>query len=659
MSEKVHQSLFFLGLPDLKKLCCVTLTLLEEDDEPRSKQIKTCRELVLLYPDVLASPALDSFTEITAVMAISFFQKGIVQVFGQRRCLQLGSPQRVFPGVLQACLSYSLITRLAPSWNKAGLYLITGKDFLTEGGRLHAVSTELSTSEGQLCISIEANTVRLPPTTLEDFDLPPIVLRRFCSDPDSVLDPSSTGGGIWCHVLPSMKKGQIITISRQLPKDGPFRTYRDLQNHWNHLYGYRLPDLAEDDVVYCSVYFRPVGERLFTYPLICIRLQPVQRCPRVDLQGALGSFLSDIQDRLQSVCGFPARLTGKPCYRTVGLNTAATIQVLSGEQVNLTFSSSIRPVLTQLPPPPPRPVKPSFRPQPPAWAPLSQQDGAQGLLVFLPASSLTSASFSSSSSVLPSLPPPSQTPPLPLPKLLPIFKNKCPSRHVNVALLRVQKHREHVSGGGEERGRVTLPAYGKKTPISSSFIAAPHPVPPPPTIPCFNRAPKPGSSAAPPPAGHPKLKRLPTLSPASKSKPGLILTPNPELNLKHTSSLKTKEKASSERDTAANSSRKVQEKAAKHTAAPPEPPRPLTPAEIYNKETSHSSTAGAVFESKPEKSRSVLRVVDVEKMARNNQLSKLNSATLLVWLKGRGVIVSAKHKKEELMLKVMGCLAEA
>lgn len=32
-----------------------------------------------------------------------------------------------------------------------------------------------------------------------------------------------------------MKKGQIITISRQLPKNGLFKSYRDLQNHWNQL----------------------------------------------------------------------------------------------------------------------------------------------------------------------------------------------------------------------------------------------------------------------------------------------------------------------------------------------------------------------------------------------------------------------------------------
>ncbi|XP_044195140.1 uncharacterized protein C18orf63 isoform X3 [Thunnus albacares] len=681
-----QQSSFFLGLPNLKKLCCVTLSLQEEDEEPRSKQIKTCRELVLLYSDILASPALDSFNEITVVMAISFFQRGFLQAFGRRRSLQLGSPQCVFPGVLQCCVSYSLITRLAPSWNKAGLYLISGKDFLTECRRLNAVSMELSTSEGQLCISIETNTVRLPPTTLEDFGLPPLVLKRFRSDPDSVLDPSSTGGAVWCHVLPSMKKGQIITISRQLPKDGPFRTYRDLQNHWNSMYGYRLPELAEEAVIYCSIYFRLVGEKLFTYPLSCVRLQPVQLFPRVDLQGTLGSFLSDIRDGLQSVCGFPARLTGKPCYHTAGLNTAASAQVSSGEQVNLTTSSSIRPVLTQLPAPPPRPARPSFGSQPSACTPLSQQAGAQGLLgnargfggnltqsqecrrssssFSSPASfsvssgshsapSLSSSSSSSSSSlplfqpasssssfssVLPPLPPPLN----PTPKLVPIFKNKHPSRHVNVALLRLQKQKEQLSRGGG--GRVTLPAIGKNTPTSSTVSSLSSlPIPPPPAVPRFNRHLKPHSSAAPQPSSssnHPKLKHMASLSPSAKPKPVLVLAPKPETKSKP----RTKQNPDQSAAAAAETSSKAQEKAAKQ------------PSDTSSRE---SSRGGVAFESKPKKSRAAIRDVDVEKMARSNQLSRLNSATLSSWLRGRGVLVSAKHKKEELMLKVMGCLAEA
>ncbi|XP_071340448.1 uncharacterized protein C18orf63 homolog isoform X4 [Trachinotus anak] len=607
MSGGVQQSLFFLGLPDLKKLVCITLTLQEEDEEPRSKQIKTCRELVLLYSDILASPALDSFTDITVVMALPFLQRGVVQAFGQRRLLQLGSPQCVFPGVLQCCLSYSLITRLAPRWNKAGLYLVSGKDFLTDRGRLNAVSMELSTREGQLCISIQANTIRLPPPTLEDFGFPPLVLRRFCCDPDSVLDPPSTGGTIWCHVLPSMKKGQIITISRQLPRDGPFRTYRDLQNHWDRL-------------------------------------------------------------------------------------------VLSSEQVNLTTSSSMRPVLTQLPaPPPPQHMRPSSGSQPPVWTPLSQQNGANGCLSSLTqsqgcggggewpsssSSSLSCVSFSSSdssgyqsapslssssslpllqpassltssSSVLPPLPPPSQTLMNPAPKLVPIFKNKHPSRHVNVALLRVQKQREHLSGGGQERRRVTLPCFRKNRPATAplplSFSFASLPTPPPPTVPHFKRRPKPPSSTTHQPSPPPNVKHIPSLSPALKAKPGFNLASKPK------SSPKTSVKFSSESSTAADS-----RPSAAVTESPPPPP-PLTSSDISNKDScsSSSSRRRVVFDLKPKKSRAVTQDVEVEKMARSNQLSRLNSATLLSWLRGRGVLISAKHKKEELMLKVMGCLAEA
>ncbi|XP_069580030.1 uncharacterized protein C18orf63 homolog [Brachyistius frenatus] len=658
-----QQSLLLLGLPDLKKMLCVGLSLQPDAKELRSRQIKTCRELVLLYSDILASPALDSFTDITAVMAISFFQRGVLQAFGRRRSLQLGHPQPVFPG----------------------------KDFLTESGRLNAVRMELSTSNGQLCISIEASSVRLPPTALQDFELSPLVLRRFCSDLDSILDPASTGGAFWCHVLPSMKKGQIVAVSRQLPRDGPFRTYRDLQNHWNHLYGYRLPEMAEEDVVYCSVYFRLVGERLFTYPLSCIRLQPLQRCAQDNLQGAPGSFLSDVRDHLQSVCGFPARLTTKPCYHTVALNTAASVQMLNGEQVNLTSSSSssIRPVLTQLPAPPPsQPVRSSFRSQPPAWTPLSQQprsnipacggrmsqsQGCRGdggwpsssssfsvpsiyqsapplpsssasssLQVFQPASTLTSSisssslltcSISSSSSLLTCSISSSVLPP---PKLLPIFKNKHPSRHVNVALLRLQKQKEQLGGGVEGRGRVTLPAFGRKTPTAASPFSS-LPICPPPAVPRFVRPPK-------PPLAPPTIKHISSLSPSSKLKPGLIFAPKPAIKLKFKSGSKT----------VTNSGGEVKEKPAKQTSA-----APSSPADAGRKDASTSSKKRVAFQLKSKRSRAAVRDVDVEEMARSNQLSQLNSATLSAWLRARGGIICAKLKKEELMLKVMSCLAEA
>ena len=318
-------------------------------------------------------------------------------------------------------------------------------------------------------------------------------------------------------------------------------------------------------------------------------------------------------------------------------------QVLSGEQVNLTTSCSISSVLTQLappppppPPPPPRPVKPLSLSQPPALAPVSQQDGAQGLLgnsvgfrssltqsqecrgdatsscsrfsfsfsyslgyhsassltssssssslpLFQPASSLTYpfSSFSVPSPPSPP-PPPSQTPVLPAPTLVPIFKNKCPSRHINVALLRLQKQKEQLGGRGDEGGRVTLPALKMKTPSTSSssssvssLPAVRLPFPPPRLIPRFNRHSKPSCSAAPPSAGLPKLNHTSSLSPSPRSKPELISTPEIKSKSSH------KVRFNSESKTAANSGHEVKERRRK----------PLTSSDNSNDDSSTSETA--------------------------------------------------------------------
>ncbi|XP_038123744.1 uncharacterized protein C18orf63-like [Cyprinodon tularosa] len=671
MSRSGSKSLFFLGLPDLDQLVCVRLSQSpDEEEELRSNQIRICRELVLLHSDILACPALDSISDITAVTTFQFLQSDFLQAFVFRNRLQPGCPQRVYPGDVQSALSYSLIARLAPSWNKAGLYLIAGEDFLMERGRLSAVSMELSTSEGRLCLSIEAGAVRMPPPTLEDFQLPAAVLRRFCWDPEAVLNPSSTGGPTWCHVLPSMKKGQIITISRQLPRDGPFRTYRDLQNHWNRLYGYRLPQLQEEEVVYCSVYFRPVGERLFTYPLSCIRLLPVQQCPHVDLQVALSHFLSDIRERLQTVCGFPARLTSKPSYHTVSLNTAASIQVLSGEQLNLTASISLSSVVTRFPAAPlSQPViSCSSRQDPPPWISFSQGGGALNAQRPLSQPSNSQNLFGSVSSFfqhfqpassLPSLPPPA--PLNPTPKLVPIFRNKDASRHVNVVQLRAQKQ-EQLSGRKEEKRRITLPVplepAANAVSFSPSLSALSVPLTPL-IVPRFR--PKTQRSIPSEPSYPPTITRITSLSPVSRIKPAIIV---PSL-IKHKA--KKSESVVPEGDTVSDSRRITEQKVgskscvpksivkANRAAGPETEPdqRPLMPAGSSSK----ARKKKVAFGLKEEKMKA--SVDDVEKMNQSNQLSKLSSSTLLLWLKRRGVQVSAKHRKDELIRTVMSCLAEA
>lgn len=51
---------------------------------------------------------------------------------------------------------------------------------------------------------------------LEDLDLPAWVLRRFWSDPDSVLE-LPPAGRVWCHVLP---RSDVDTLLNSIGADG-------------------------------------------------------------------------------------------------------------------------------------------------------------------------------------------------------------------------------------------------------------------------------------------------------------------------------------------------------------------------------------------------------------------------------------------------------
>ncbi|XP_015474783.1 uncharacterized protein C18orf63 homolog isoform X7 [Parus major] len=222
MNSTRHQSLFFVSLPELQKLCAATVTLSSQipESEARSTQIKTCRQLLFLYQEVLSAPVMGTLNQISVVMAIPFYESGICQAYVERHRATLEAPQTVTPALLQTCLSYTLTARLAPRWNKAGHLLVQVID--------------LNVSERQLCISVEPCSIRLPPPKLGDFDISSNTIKLFDSNENTVIQQHSILSN-WCYVLPSMKMGQIINISHIIPPESPFRSYKDFQMHWKSL----------------------------------------------------------------------------------------------------------------------------------------------------------------------------------------------------------------------------------------------------------------------------------------------------------------------------------------------------------------------------------------------------------------------------------------
>ncbi|XP_005041836.1 PREDICTED: uncharacterized protein C18orf63 homolog [Ficedula albicollis] len=359
MNSTRHQPLFFVSLPELQKLCAATVTLSSQipESEARSTQIKTCRQLLFLYQEILSAPVMGTLNQISVVMAKSFYESGICQAYVERHRATLEAPQTVTPDLLQTCLSYTLTARLAPGWNKAGHLLVQGKDFLSHSGRQNAVVIDLNVSERQLCIGVEPCSIRLPPPKLGDFDVSANTIKLFDSNENTVIQQHSILSN-WCYVLPSMKMGQIINISHIIPPESPFHSYKDFQMHWKSLYGYILPEDLEETKIYLSVYFKPIGERFFTYPLSCIRSQPVQYFPRTDAESVVNSFLADMTSNFSQLCGFPVKMTRKALYATKELSRASVHEIkpkhpkLDGEMfcaVSLTQAPPRKPALPVIP----------------------------------------------------------------------------------------------------------------------------------------------------------------------------------------------------------------------------------------------------------------------------------------------------------------------
>lgn len=305
---------------------------------------------------------------------------------------------------------------------------------------------ELNITETQLCVSVEANTVRLPPAVLKDLDFPTPVVEHFLHTNDGVLHTTMPNN--WCNILPSMKTGQLISISRRIPQECPFQSYSEFQIHWNSMYGYQLPSVCEEEVFYCSVYFKPIGEKLFTYPLCCIRTQPVQCFPRVDLQGVLRTFISDLQAELKSVCGFPVQMSNKPFYYNHELIRPVS-EYFGALPVNLTRENTSRPVLNHLP------INclqntaqrncfqhDSTGKQTEKKSSLSLESSpGQKAWTFISSTTLfsspTSVNFTHCQS---------QSAVFPRPKLVPVFKNKSHTCHLNVTEIPVEQQQRGLEG---------------------------------------------------------------------------------------------------------------------------------------------------------------------------------------------------------------------
>ncbi|KAL4239551.1 hypothetical protein ACF0H5_000363 [Mactra antiquata] len=209
-------------------------------------QVVKCREFIFTEAEVIGSPSPD-------ITENSFYL-----IAHTTPCYEVTSE------LYQSCLRYTVQTRLSPSWNRVGEWLVQGRDFLTHKGCANAVKMDITVVKDELYFTLEASIVKLVPLHVTDLDITPKNLEQFVSKTCSEINYDHIYSN-WCYVLPSMKRGSIMAISHAIPEESPFKTYRDLKRHWKNMYGYRLPE-HEEDVHFYQIRFGPFGGNLFTYP---------------------------------------------------------------------------------------------------------------------------------------------------------------------------------------------------------------------------------------------------------------------------------------------------------------------------------------------------------------------------------------------------------
>ncbi|XP_072052020.1 uncharacterized protein [Amphiura filiformis] len=323
-----YPSIYFAKVPNFQDLCTVSLQV--SSDAPgisnvsqfgSQPQIIKCRELIFTEPNVLASPSLQEQGLIFVIIQQSFWKTGKLQTRCQKSGLKISKPTRVIPAVFQACLSYTLKAKLAPLWNKAGDLYIQGRDFLITSTKANAVGVEINVTDAEICIALKPTIVKMSQSDIRDFEIAPGVFDHFFASTSNII-PEYAIEDKWCHILPSLKKGKLVSVTHQIPAVSPFKTYKDIRRYWKNAYGYRLPE-SDTGIIYYNIYFPAIGNTLFTYPDFCVFKREPVLLPRADPTTIIPPFLADLQSKLPSICGFPFKVNPKAQYPTTGLYQAS------------------------------------------------------------------------------------------------------------------------------------------------------------------------------------------------------------------------------------------------------------------------------------------------------------------------------------------------
>ncbi|KAL0126680.1 hypothetical protein PUN28_005212 [Cardiocondyla obscurior] len=287
---------FNITLPRKDDLCCAILKIMNSENRPMvySKYCEyklKCRQFLQEIPQAMAAPItnrklLENGNSIYVMIDKDFYGSCTFRDHCDALDTQVVDLLDPIPAyVYKTCLLYTMEQRLAPQWNKVGLYLVEGQDFLSSTGNVNAMMLNIK--------NICNNSAQLH---VEAFNLKIPFLRL------NTVRPLQHELQAPVRVLPSLKVANILNISKEINKKYLFKNYEDLRGYWKNMHGYILPDYEEGCLFY-DVEFFYFKSNIFVYPETCLTSGPPQTLLlTTDPVSKIYKFIGDLKARVAKLC---------------------------------------------------------------------------------------------------------------------------------------------------------------------------------------------------------------------------------------------------------------------------------------------------------------------------------------------------------------------
>ncbi|KYN08501.1 hypothetical protein ALC62_00485 [Cyphomyrmex costatus] len=289
--------IFNVTIPPKDGLCCMIckITNSENDSLIYSNYCRNrlkCGQFLRETPQAMAAPItnrklLELGNSLYIIVTKDFLESYTFQDHCDAFNIQVMDLLDPFPNyVYKMCLLYTVEYRLAPQWNKVGLYLVEGRDFLSSTGSVNAISLNIKDIRDNCAqFHVEALNLKIPFLRLNTVH---------SSQPDS--QPP-------VRVLPSLKMATVLSISKEIKERHLFKNYEDMRTYWKNMHGYVLPDHKEGLLFY-NIKFLYFKSHVYLYPETCLTTGPLEILPSaMDPISRIYKFAGDLRGKVTKLCG--------------------------------------------------------------------------------------------------------------------------------------------------------------------------------------------------------------------------------------------------------------------------------------------------------------------------------------------------------------------